>query len=103
VPTKINPPSEKGTTTKRMLRWFLISGIVGVLVALVLLGLETLNIIVPGVFLVLWPSSIVGIADPANAWDKFLFATVEFGGNFLLYGMIGSLLALCFHSVAAKS
>jgi hypothetical protein len=43
------------------------------------------------------------MADPANSWDKFLIATVEFGGNFVLYGMIGSLLALCFHSVVAKS
>ena len=103
MPTKINPPSHNGTTTKRVLRWLLISGIVGVLVAFALLGLEALNVIVPGVFLVLWPSSIVGMADPANAWDKFLIATVEFGGNIVLYGIIGSLLALCFHGVAAKS
>jgi hypothetical protein len=86
-----------------VLRWFLISGIVGVLVAFVLLGLEALNVIVPGAFLVLWPSSIIGMADPANAWDKFLIAAVEFGGNFVLYGIIGSLLALCFHGVVAKS
>ena len=79
------------------------SGIVGVLVAFVLLGLEALNVIVPGVLLVLWPSSIVGMADPANVWDKFLIATVEFGGNFVLYGIVGSLLALCFRSFAAKS
>jgi hypothetical protein len=103
VPAKINPPGVNGTTTKRVLRWFLISGSVGVLVALVLLGLKALNLIVPGVFLVLWPSSIVGIADPANALDKFLIATVEFGGNFVMYGIIGSLLGLCFHGVAAKS
>lgn len=103
MPAKINPPGFNGTTTKRVLQWFLISGSVGVLVALVLLGLRALNLIVPGVFLVLRPSSIVGIADPANVWDKLLIAMVEFGGDFVLYGIIGSLLALCFQGVAAKS
>jgi hypothetical protein len=53
VPTKINPRGVNGITTKRVLRWFLISGIVGILVAFVLLGLEAMNIIALGILLVL--------------------------------------------------
>jgi hypothetical protein len=81
---------------KGLWRWFLFSGCVGVLVALLLLALAARRIVSPTVLLVLWPSSIAGIADPSSVFDKVIVAAFEFGGNFLLYGIIGALIGIGF-------
>lgn len=86
-----------GLFVKRLRRWFLIFGCVGVLVALVLLVLASRQLVRPSVLLILWPTSIAGLADPSTTWDKILTGSFEFGGNFLLYGAIGTLVGLCFH------
>jgi hypothetical protein len=52
------------------------------------------HLVRPTVLLVLWPSSIAGIADPSTVWDKIIVATFEFGGNFILYGAVGTLIGL---------
>ena len=83
-------------TTKGLWRWFLVSGCVGMLVAFVLLAMTARHIVNPTVLLVLWPSSIAGIADPSSVSDKVLVAAFEFGGNFLLYGIIGALIGIGF-------
>jgi hypothetical protein len=70
--------------------WFLISGCVGVLVALVLGIIASHQVVNPRLLLALWPPSIIGIADPSTLSDKVLFAVIEFGGNFLLYGIVGT-------------
>ena len=72
--------------------WFLISGCVGVLVALTLGTIASYHGLNPRLLFVLWPSSIIGIADPSKLSDKMLFAIIEFGGNFLLYGILGTAL-----------
>lgn len=77
-------------------RWFLVWGCLGVLVALTLMALGARHIVSPTVLLVLWPSSIAGMADPSTLSDKILVALFEFGGNFILYGVIGTLVGLCF-------
>ncbi|SRR5579885_442421 len=82
--------------TKRLRLWFLCSGCVGVAVALVLMALGTGHIVSPTVLLVLWPPSIAGIADPTTISDKIMVGAFEFGGNFILYGVIGTLIGLCF-------
>ena len=82
--------------TKRLRRWFLVSGCVGVFVALVLMAMGASHVVSPTVLLVLWPSSIAGIADPSTLSDKIMVGLFEFGGNFILYGVIGTLVGLCF-------
>jgi hypothetical protein len=82
--------------SRRLGRWFLVSGCLGVFVALALMALGASHIVSPTVLLVLWPSSIAGIADPSTPSDKVLVALFEFGGNFILYGVIGTLVGLCF-------
>ena len=77
-------------------RWFLVSGCLGVLVALTLVVPGTSHIVHPTVLMVLWPPSIAGMADPSTLSDKILVALFEFGGNFILYGVIGALVGLCF-------
>jgi hypothetical protein len=70
--------------------WFLISGCVGVLVALVLGGIASYRALNPKLLLTLWPPSIIGLADPSKLSDKILFGVIELGGNFLLYGIVGT-------------
>jgi hypothetical protein len=81
--------------TRGLGRWFLVSGCLGVFVALALMALGARHIVSPTVLLVLWPSSIAGFADPSTRSDKVLVALFEFGGNFILYGVIGTLVGLC--------
>jgi hypothetical protein len=50
----------------------------------------------PTVLLILWPASIAGLADPSTIWNKIFILAFEFGGNFILYGAIGTLVGLCF-------
>jgi hypothetical protein len=89
-----------GLYVKRLRRWFLISGCFGVLVALVLMVLPHVN---PHVLLVLWPASIAGLADPSTVWDKIMVASFEFGGNFVLYGAVGTLVGLGFRGKPSQS
>jgi len=42
------------------------------------------------IMLFLWPTAIVGLADPTSVLDKVLTTAVMFGGNFLLYGTVGA-------------
>jgi hypothetical protein len=76
--------------------WFLVSGCMGILVALVLGFMAPYRVVSPRILLVLWPFSIIGLADPSELSHKIIFAAVEFGGNFILYGVIGTMIGLCF-------
>jgi|GEM_PF-6921363 hypothetical protein len=84
-----------GMGVKGLRRWFLISGCLGVLVALTLMTAATYHMVRPNILLVLWPPSIVGLADPSTLSDKIVVALFEFGGNFILYGCVGTLVGLC--------
>jgi hypothetical protein len=85
-----------GLGVRRLRRWFLVSGCLGVFVALTLVAIPTRYVISPKILLVLWPSSIAGLADTSTRSDKILVALFEFGGNFILYGATGTLIGLCF-------
>lgn len=78
--------------------WFLISGCVGVLVAIALGTMASHRALNPKLLLTLWPSSIIGLADPSTLSDKILIGLIELGGNFLLYGIIGSGLGFAIRS-----
>ena len=85
-----------GLAVKRLRRWFLLAGCLGVLVALALMTIATYHVVRPTILLVLWPPSLVGLANPSTLSDKILVALFEFGGNFILYGAVGTLIGLCF-------
>ena len=72
-------------------RWFWQAGCVGLLVAIALAILKPSN---PGIIVILWPASIVGLADPRGLLDQALFGLFMFGGNFLLYGAFGAIAGL---------
>jgi hypothetical protein len=70
--------------------WFLGSGCIGIIVALVLAEISSYHSLNPKLLLTLWPASIVGLADPTTLLGKILIGGYELGGNFLLYGIIGT-------------
>ena len=76
--------------------WFLVSGCIGIIIALVLAAVASNRALNPMLLLTLWPSSIVGLADPTTLPDKILIGAFEFGGNFLLYGVVEQGLGLLF-------
>jgi len=76
------------TLSRRSVRWFLWTGCIGLVVALVIASVKPTN---PAIILLLWPTSIVGLADPTGPLDKVVFGLAMFGGNFLLDGAIGAI------------
>ena len=84
-----------GLGVKGLRRWFLISGCLGVLVALTLMTAAAHHAVRPNIRLMLWPASIAGLADPSTPSDKIVIALFELGGNFILYACLGTLIGLC--------
>jgi hypothetical protein len=81
---------------KRPTRWFLISGVAGVLVAALLYALGAASfgrLVLLRIAPVLCPAMILGLAEPSSPGATALLLTIVFGTNFLLYGVVG--LALC--------
>jgi hypothetical protein len=74
---------------KRLVLWFVISGVVGILIAVALAALAKYRDVNPYVLLLLWPPSSVGLVDRSSPSDKIIVGVVEFGGNFIIYGVIG--------------
>ena len=70
--------------------WFLVSGCIGIIVALILAEIASYRSLSPKLLLTLWPASIVGLADPSTLPGKILIGSYELVGNFLLYGIIGT-------------
>jgi hypothetical protein len=85
------------------MRWFLVSGCVGLVVALSLATLAGSLQLNPRLLLVLWPISVIGLAEPSGLTDKIIFGALEFGGNFVLYGVIGILIAICLPRATGRS
>jgi hypothetical protein len=83
---------------KRFVRWFVICGGVGVLVAvaLYLLGsmhaVRTSGFFNPYVIFVLAPAMILGLAEPTSIGSKLSLLGIVLGTNFVLYGLLGLLL-----------
>ena len=80
----------------RLLRWFLISGCIGIFVAVILATTSVTDSISPILRLVLWPTVFAGMADPADQPEKFMVAAIMYGGNFVLYGLVGTAIGLLF-------
>jgi hypothetical protein len=92
-----------GLFVKRLRCWFLVFGCLGVLIALTLTAISTRHIIKPRILLVLWPPALAGLANPSTLSDKIIVAAFEFGGNFILYGAIGTVVGLCFRRKPGRS
>lgn len=72
----------------------------GVLIALSLAGVASRHDISPKLLL-LWPLSILGLAEPSTLSGSVILTMVEFGGNFVLYGIVGTFIGWGFRRRAA--
>jgi hypothetical protein len=72
---------------RRSVRWFLLAGCIGFVAAVSIAIIKPRN---PAIILLLWPTAIVGLADPKGLLDQAVFGLFIFGGNFLLYGAFGA-------------
>jgi hypothetical protein len=75
------------------MRWFLVAGSIGIAVAVVLTIWSSHGVVKPMVLLTLWPTSIVGMANTGPfqlTVSQLLILAVMYGGNFLLYGIVGA-------------
>jgi len=84
---------------KRLVRWFVISGSVGVVVAAALYALNALLMLLHigadinfFVILILAPATILGMAEPTSIWAELVLFVIVFATNFVLYGSVGLIL-----------
>ncbi len=82
----------------RLGKWFLLSGLIGVALGLLLFIPPLFNMLGDAVF-VIFPSSIMGLAEPQTKSDVALLLSMEFTSQFLLYGIIGLGLGACIHAI----
>ena len=90
-------------TSKRLVLWFVISGVIGILIAVGLAVLINYHDVNPYILLLLWPPSSLGPADPSSPFDKIIVSVVEFGGNFIIYGVIGLFVGMVAESQAGRT
>jgi len=79
---------------KRAAKWFVVSGAMGVLVALILYILGYFSFTRPFVAplaLALCPAMILGLAEPTSLGSVVLLLSIVLGTNFVLYGFVGIL------------
>jgi hypothetical protein len=82
---------------KRLVRWFVISGSVGVVVAAALYALNALLMLLHigadlNFFVILAPATILGMAEPTSIWAELVLFVIVFATNFVLYGSVGLIL-----------
>jgi hypothetical protein len=85
MPRKPSPVSAFPTLT----RWFLVFGVVGLVVALIMLYALSHEVVEANLALIFWPASMVLLSESDTLWVKILTTALAFGGNFLLYGFVG--------------
>lgn len=90
-------------TAKRLVLWFVISGVIGILIAVGLAVLTNYRDVNPYILLLLWPPAFLGLAGPSSPSDKIIVSVVEFGGNFIIYGVIGLFVGMVAEAQAGRT
>ncbi|MGC2612477.1 MAG: hypothetical protein WA354_00495 [Terracidiphilus sp.] len=76
-------------------RWFLASGVVGLVMALLLaVGLHY-DSVSSGLVEALWPAAMVQLIDPRTVGAKIAVGLIAYGSNFLIYGLVGAVIGFC--------
>jgi hypothetical protein len=86
-----------GINGASMNRYFLLGGCIGLLVALCLAGISAIHFVPPPILLLLWPSSIAGMAitEPGKlSGPRVLIFGIMYGGNFILYALLACFIHL---------
>jgi hypothetical protein len=82
-----------------LLRWFFIPECIGLAIATGLTVLMSYGNVPPSIVLALWPTSAAALIDPTTFWSQLATGAFTFGGNFLLYGLIGWGVGYCVFKV----
>jgi hypothetical protein len=72
----------------KSLRWFILSGAVGLMISALILVAGNFGHFIPGAVL-LWPTGIYGLGFNNDLSGALHAIPVVFGGQFLLYGLLG--------------
>ena len=88
MPKHRTPPNASPSS----LRWFLVFGIVGLVVAFIMLYALSHELVVGDLALIFWPTSMVLLSGSDDFWPKAITTALAFGGNFVLYGFVGLLI-----------
>jgi hypothetical protein len=78
-------------------KWFLWSGIIGVIVAVTIAVTPLLNAIPDECLLALWPTAMAQLADPHSIPGFLILIVVVYGGNFVYFGVIGLAIGFATH------
>jgi hypothetical protein len=70
-------------------RWFLIAGGVGLGIAVLLSVAMGYDRASTAVVLALWSTAMVQLIDPRTIGSQIATALIAYGGNFLIYGLLG--------------
>jgi hypothetical protein len=73
-------------------RWFLASGVVGLVVAVLLAAGLHYDRVSSGLVVVLWPAAMVQLIDPSTIGSKAAVGLIAYGSNFLIYGLVGAVI-----------
>ncbi len=87
-----NPTAPSKPRSPSRLRWFLVFGMVGLVVALIMLYALSHELVVADFALIFWPTSMVLLSGGDTIWVKAIVTTLAFAGNFVLYGLFGLLI-----------
>ncbi len=70
-------------------RWFFGAGAIGLLTAILLAVAMSYDRAPEGLVLVLWPTAMLQLIDPKTIGSEIVTALFVYGGNFLVYGLLG--------------
>lgn len=79
-------------------RWFLFGGLLGVAVGALLFVPSIFDSLGDGV-LIIFPTSIMGLAEPHTLGEKVTVLLVEFVSQFLLYALLSLGFGICIHTL----
>ena len=90
--------TEAGSRTRHMPRWFLYSGGIGLAIAIILADLLSHDLMAhdlgsTALLKLLWPASVINGAGGTSVAAQLLDGLFMYGGQFLLYGCLGLLIA----------
>jgi uncharacterized RDD family membrane protein YckC len=95
-------PDPNPAIEARLGRWFLVGGLCGAIIGLLLFIPGLFNMLGDAVFF-LFPSSIMGLAEPKTTKDIAFLLSMEFTSQFVLYGSIGFAVGTCVYFVRKLS
>ena len=70
-------------------RWFFGAGGIGLLIAILLAIAMSYDRAPEGLVLALWPTALLQLIDPRTIGSQIVTAVFVYGGNFLIYGLLG--------------